>query len=75
LLSSPPPRAPALTNEDRYAHPRSVDEYRDIVSEEADPYGICRSAEHLPDCLAEINGVDVEVIKKALDGPGIRRFR
>ena len=36
---------------DRYAHPRSVEEYRRIVSEDDDAFGMCRNAEHLDQCL------------------------
>jgi len=64
-----------LCGEDRYAHPRTVEEYREIVPDEVDAYGFCRSAEHLAECLAKINGADVEVLKKWLFGPGIRKFR
>ena len=31
---------------DRYAHPRSIKEYRRIVPTEADMYGMCRNAAH-----------------------------
>ena len=51
-----------MHGDDRYAHPRSVEEYRAIVPDDAYKYGMCRSAEHLPECLAEINGADVEVV-------------
>jgi hypothetical protein len=62
---------------DRYAHPRSVEEYRAIVPDEADEYGMCRNAEHLAECLAEISGADVGDVRKWLEGgvPAIRRFR
>jgi hypothetical protein len=36
---------------DRFAHPRSVEEYRRIVSDEVDAFGMCRSSEHLDQCL------------------------
>ena len=49
-------------------------EYRAIVPEKDDAYGMCRSAEHLPECLAEITGADVEVIRKSFEGP-IRKLR
>ena len=64
-----------LNDPDRYAHPRSVEEYRAIIPEGADNYGMCRSAEHLAECLAEINGADVQAVKKSLSGLAIRRFR
>jgi len=47
---------------------------RAIVPEKDDSYGMCRSAEHLPECLAEITGADVEVIRKSFEGP-IRKLR
>jgi hypothetical protein len=36
---------------DRYAHSRSVEEYRRIVSPDDDAFGMCRHAEHLDQCL------------------------
>jgi hypothetical protein len=41
---------------DRYAHPRSVEEYRRIVPRD-DMYGFCRSAEHLKQCLQRFKEV------------------
>jgi hypothetical protein len=44
-------RAYDWNDPDRYAHPRSVEEYRKIVPKD-DTYGMCRSAGHLKKCLA-----------------------
>lgn len=41
---------------DRYAHPRSIEEYRRIVPAEADMYGMCRNAGHLDQCIWRLNG-------------------
>jgi hypothetical protein len=41
---------------DRYAHPRSVEEYRSIVTVELDTYGMCRNAKHLDQCLWRLRG-------------------
>jgi hypothetical protein len=42
---------------DRYAHPRSVEEYRRIVPQRDDIYGFCRSAGHIKQCLARLGQV------------------
>ena len=41
---------------DRYAHPRSLQEYRRIVPQIADRYGMCRNAGRLDQCIWRLNG-------------------
>jgi clan AA aspartic protease (TIGR02281 family) len=41
---------------DRYARPRSVEEYRRVVPVETDKYGMCRNAAHLDQCVWRLNG-------------------
>ena|SRR5215475_11987674 len=44
---------------DRYAHPRSVAEYRRLVPHD-DMYGMCRSAGHVRECLDQLHVIDAE---------------
>lgn len=41
---------------DRYAHPRSLQEYRRIVPQIADRYEMCRNSDHLDQCIWRLNG-------------------
>jgi hypothetical protein len=40
-----------FTAKDRYAHTRTVEEYRRIIPTNYDMYGFCRSAGHIKECL------------------------
>lgn len=60
-----------ISSPDRYTHPRSVEEYRQIVPVEADTYGMCRSAGHVDQCVWALNGHQYpppEAWTKALKG-------
>jgi hypothetical protein len=46
-----------LDSADRYAHPRSVDQYRHIVPND-DIAGMCRSAGHVKECLSRLHDVN-----------------
>jgi hypothetical protein len=59
---------------DRYAQPRSVEEYRRIVPNNYDPLGWCRSAEHILECLVAMNHMlDRQDTSKPVD-PAISAF-
>ena len=48
-----------VSSPDRYAHPRSVEQYRKLVPDD-DEYGMCRNAGHLGDCIKALHGMKVE---------------
>ena len=52
-----------LCGDDRQDCPRSVDDYGDIVGDEMDPYGFCRNARHLLECLAKAGHLDIEGLR------------
>jgi hypothetical protein len=56
---------------DLRAHSRSVEEYRKLVPDKADIYGMCRNAGHIAQCVWKINGHEYpppEAWVKALKG-------
>ena len=52
----PMPVADMDQSPDYRAHPRSVEEYRAIVPDRGDLYGMCRNAGHIAQCVWKING-------------------
>ena len=45
---------------DRFAHPRSVEQYRKLVPDNADVYGMCRNAGHINYCLQNLRDINEE---------------
>ena len=45
-----------VSSPDRYAYPRSVQEYRRMVPLDLDAVGMCRNALHVEQCVWRLNG-------------------